>query len=222
MSNHLLIFDCDGVLVDSELISLGLLIDYCAAHGLQLDLKMACACFLGKPVADAAREANRIHGASVPDVDLVEFQREITAQFEKHLRPVNGISDVLSKLTNPKCVASSSNMERIELSLRLTGLESYFDGRLFSTDMVARGKPNPDVFLHAAQEMGFETSSAIVIEDSPAGLQAAKAANMKTIAYAGGNHAAHANLKATLEVLSPDVLIDDMADLSGAIDALSS
>ncbi|MEO9819135.1 MAG: HAD family hydrolase [Paracoccaceae bacterium] len=221
MPDQLLIFDCDGVLVDSELISLGLLIDHCAAHGLRLNLEMACDCFLGKPVATASGEANRIHKTSVPDVDLDAFQQEIIAEFEKHLQPVNGIADALGALSNPKCVASSSNMKRIEMSLNVTGLNSYFDGRLFSTDMVARGKPHPDVFLHAAQEMGFETSAAIVIEDSPAGLQAAKAAQMKTIAYVGGSHASHANLKAMLDALSPDVLIDDMADLSAAIKKLS-
>ncbi|MEP1536378.1 MAG: HAD family hydrolase [Paracoccaceae bacterium] len=221
MPHQLLIFDCDGVLVDSELISLGLLINHCAAHGLRLNLEMACDCFLGKPVATASEEANRIHKASVPDVDLDAFQQEIIAEFQKHLQPVNGIADALGALSNPKCVASSSNMKRIEMSLNVTGLNGYFDGRLFSTDMVARGKPHPDVFLHAAQEMGFETSAAIVIEDSPAGLQAAKAAQMKTIAYVGGSHASHANLKAMLDALSPDVLIDDMADLSAAIKKLS-
>ena len=92
----------------------------------------------------------------------------------------------------------------------------FFNGKLFSADMVARGKPHPDVFLHAASEMGFDPSDALVIEDSPAGLRSAQAAEMKTSAFAGGTHAAHANLKATLETLSPDILIDDMADLPAA------
>ena len=222
MTGSLLIFDCDGVLVDSELISLGLLIEHCEQHGLHLDLAMACECFLGKPVADAAKEANHFHGTSVPDVDLARFQQDILLQFDKNLQPVRGVGAALAKLPHAKCVASSSNMERIKTSLQITCLEPYFDGNLFSTDMVARGKPHPDVFLHAAKEMGFDTSAALVIEDSPAGLTAAKAANMKTIAFAGGTHAAHADLKTTLEALAPDILIEDMADLPAAIAKLSS
>lgn len=217
MSNFLLIFDCDGVLVDSELISLGLLIEHCQEYGLHLDIAMACECFLGKPVSDAAREANRIHGTSVPDVDLAGFQQKILEQFKTKLLPVPGISKALSNLDRPMCVASSSNKERIETSLKVTGLASYFGDRIFSTDMVARGKPHPDVFLHAAKEMGFDSASSLVIEDSPAGLKAAQAAKMKTIAYAGGNHAVHADLKTTLKGFSPDILIDDMAELPAAI-----
>jgi HAD superfamily hydrolase (TIGR01509 family) len=216
-----LIFDCDGVLVDSELISLGLLIEHCADHGLTLDMVGACECFLGKPVADAAKEANRMHKTMVPDVDLAVFQGKVLEQFAATLKPVPGIAEALQKLNFPMCVASSSNMERIETSVRLTGLERFFKGMLFSTDMVARGKPHPDIFLHAAKQMGFDPSAALVIEDSPAGLQAAQAAGMRTIAYTGGNHATHANLKTTLARFSPDALIDDMAKLTDAVEKLS-
>ena len=221
MPDPLLIFDCDGVLVDSELISLGLLMDHCAEHGLSMDLKMACKCFLGKPVADASKEANRTHDTSVPDVDLADFQGKVIEQFKRTLRPVPGIGDALKKLHHSMCVASSSNMERIETSLRLTGLAQFFEDRIFSTDMVARGKPHPDVFLHAALKMGGDPSHALVIEDSPAGLKAAHAAGMRTIAYTGGNHAKHADLKTALARFSPDALIDDMADLPAAIKKLS-
>lgn len=221
MPDPLLIFDCDGVLVDSELISLGLLIDHCADHGFAMDLAMACECFLGKPVSTAASEANRMHKTSIPEFDLAVFQRKILKQFEAELQPTPGIAEALEKLTLPMCVASSSNLDRIKISLRLTGLNGFFKGKLFSTDMVARGKPHPDVFLYAAKEMGGDPATAIVIEDSPAGLTAAKAADMKTIAYAGGNHAGHADLKTVLKTHSPDILIDDMVDLPAAVQALA-
>lgn len=221
MTDHLLIFDCDGVLVDSELISLGLLIDHCADHALPLDLKMACEAFLGKPVGDATKEANRIHGTSIPEVDLYAFQRKVLKQFETDLCPVPKITDALESLKQSKCVASSSNIDRIRASLRITGIERFFESNLFSTDMVARGKPHPDVFLYAATKMGFLPSKSLVIEDSPAGITAAKAADMRTIAFAGGNHAPYADLKRALSALSPDVLIDDMADLPEAIYQLS-
>lgn len=217
MSDYLLIFDCDGVLVDSEPLSLGLLIDHCAQHGLTLDMPQACDAFLGKPVADSANEARRMFDVNVPDVDLAMFQHEILTKFKEELKPTSGIADALKKLQMPMCVASSSNPERIQASLSLTGLSDFFDGKLFSTDTVERGKPHPDVFLHAAKEMGFAPSNSIVIEDSPAGLQAAQAANMKTIAYTGGLHAPHANLAAKLEAFSPDIIINDMAQLGDAI-----
>ena len=222
MPDNLLIFDCDGVLVDSEPLSLGLLIDYCAQYGLALDMPQACDAFLGKPVADSASEARRMFDVNVPDVDLEMFQREILTKFKAELKPTSGVANALAKLQMPKCVASSSNPERIQTSLLLTGLADFFDGKLFSTDMVERGKPHPDVFLHAAKEMGFTSSNSIVIEDSPAGLQAAQAANMKTVAYTGGLHAPHANLAAKLETFSPDIMINDMAQLGDAITKLSS
>ncbi|MEO1749197.1 MAG: HAD family hydrolase [Pseudomonadota bacterium] len=222
MPEELIIFDCDGVLVDSEPLSLGLLIEHCARHGLDLDMVQACDCFLGKPVAVASAEANAAYQASVPDVDLDVFQERILAKFQDELRPVAGVADALSMLDAPKCVASSSNLDRIKRSIELTGVSAFFSGHLFSTDMVARGKPHPDVFLHAAKEMGFEPRQAIVVEDSPAGLRAAKAAKMKTIAFAGGSHAQAADLTSKLSALAPDKLINNMADLPRALSALSA
>lgn len=220
MNSKLLIFDCDGVLVDSELISLGLLIDHCAEHGLTLDIAQACECFLGKPVSQASAEANRIHGTSIPDVDLALFQQRILRKFGEDLQPVPGTLEALEELGAPKCVASSSNPERIAVSIDRTGLARFFQGQLYSTDMVARGKPYPDIFLHAAKAMGFTPSQAIVIEDSPAGLQAAKAAGMATIAFAGGKHAALAGLENRLLSLQPNILIRDMAHLPAAAQTL--
>ena len=222
MPDNLLIFDCDGVLVDSVPISLGLMIERCKAHGVVLDLAMACECCLGKPVAVAAREVNRIHQTSVPDIDLEDFQRKVLRQFELSLKPVPGIAQALEKLKQPKCVASSSAMKRIEKSVEITGLSDFFRENIFSTDMVRCGKPHPDIFLHAAREMGFTPSTALVIEDSPAGLQAAQAANMKTIAYTGGSHAPYADLKTKLAAMSPDILIEHMVDLPAAVDKLTA
>ncbi|MEL6820058.1 MAG: HAD family hydrolase [Pseudomonadota bacterium] len=222
MPDALIIFDCDGVLVDSEPISLGLLIEHCAKYGLELDLFQACDCFLGKPVSVASAEVNETYQTNVPDVELDEFQQQILARFRHELKPVEGVADALSLVDAPKCVASSSNLERIKKSVEFTGLYDFFSKNLFSTDMVARGKPHPDVFLHAADQMGFKPRQSIVVEDSPAGLRAAKAAEMKTIAFTGGSHAEAAGLTSKLGALSPDQLIDNMTDLPRAIAALSA
>ena len=154
-------------------------------------------------------------------MNLAVFQSSILKKFQTELQSVPGIADALNLLAHPKCVASSSNLERIQASLRLTALEPFFQSKLYSTGTVARGKPRPDVLLHAAQDIGVDPSAAIVVEDSPAGLQAAQAANTKTFAYVGGSYAVHADLKETLRTLSTDVLIDDMADPPAAVDRLA-
>lgn len=220
MADNLVIFDCDGVLVDSELISLGLLIEYCAQYNVQLSLEEACNLFLGKPIRDSASEINRIMGTDLPEVDRDIFQKRIFEKFDKELQAVEGVAVALDRLSNRMCVASSSNLSRIKYALEIAGLDQFFGEFLFSTDMVAKGKPHPDVFLHACEMMGVEPCEAIVIEDSPAGLIAAKAACIKTIAFTGGAHAEPAKLAHKLSELSPDIMIDNMSQLSSAIDAL--
>lgn len=221
MTNPLVIFDCDGVLVDSEPISIGLLMSHMAARDIQLTEEQAYRAFLGKPVADAHLHIETMFGTKIDPIDLVDFQVDILRAFREKLRPIEGIKDALDAMSVQKCVASSSNMARISGSLRLTGLADHFGKNLLSTDQVKRGKPHPDVFLHAASVMGVAPEQAIVVEDSPAGLTAARVAGMKTIAFVGGSHAEPANLQAHLDHLEPDIMIDDMAQLPAAITELT-
>ena len=220
MTEKLVIFDCDGVLVDSELISLGLLIEYCSKYDVEVSLEEACEIFLGKPVKDSASEVNLKKGTNVPDVDLNVFQEQILERFDKELNAVEGVYRALEQINNRVCVASSSNLDRIGASLEKTNLSKFFTGSLFSTDMVARGKPHPDVFLFACERMNVHPQDAIVIEDSPAGLMAAKAAGIRTIAFAGGVHAKPAKLVNKLLPRSPDILIHNMMELPPLIDSL--
>ena len=216
--SKLVIFDCDGVLVDSEPISIALMRDHCAAVGVTLTDAQAYAAFLGRPVADAHHAVAQAFGHRMPPIDLAAFQADVLAAFEDRLQPVPGIHQAIAALDAQVCVASSSNLDRIRKSLQLTGLAEMFGDSLFSTDMVARGKPHPDVFLHAAQVMGCPVSDCVVIEDSPAGLTAAKAAGMRSIAFCGGGHAGPAGLADRLGQLIPDILIHSMEQLPQAVE----
>ena len=120
------------------------------------------------------------------------------------------------------CVASSSQLERIRLCLTKTGLIGYFEPNIFSASMVTNGKPAPDLFLHAARTMGYQPRNCIVIEDSPAGIRAAKAAGMTVLAFTGASHAVASNLRPLLESLKPAAIFDDMAQLPGLIAASGS
>jgi HAD superfamily hydrolase (TIGR01509 family) len=220
VTDKLVIFDCDGVLVDSEVISIKLLMLHVATRGVCLSEQQAYRAFLGKPVADAHTYVNEMFGFEIEQVDLVDFQVDILREFRAKLQPVTGLKDALEGIPTAKCVASSSNMARISGSLRLTGLSDFFGQNLFSTDQVKRGKPHPDVFLHAASVMKAEPEQAVVVEDSPAGLMAARAAGMKTIAFVGASHAEPANLREHLAHQKPDIMIDDMAQLPSSISKL--
>src|SRR5690606_30422292 len=124
------------------------------------------------------------------------------------------------RLDGPACVASSSLYERIEVSLKLTGLHERFVPHIYSAAMVPRGKPAPDLFLHAAREMGVQPARCLVIEDSPAGVAAAKAAGMAVIAFTGGGHVGPARLETQLQALAPDAILDDMQMLPNLLRSL--
>src|SRR5690606_31138399 len=135
--------------------------------------------------------------------------------YRRELRPAPFIAETLDRLTVPFCVASSSGPERIRVSLEVTGLLPRFADRIFSAAMVPRGKPAPDLFLHAARELGVPPEQCLVIEDSPAGVRAAQAAGMRVFAYLGGSHVEAAGLAAELAALAPDARLDDMRSLPG-------
>ena len=148
----LVIFDCDGVLVDSEPIALRLLLDTLAAGGVELTPAEADALFLGRSLATTREIVARDYGLTVTDAALDDMRRALYAAFRAELEPIPGIAETLDALPVPYCVASSSQPERVQLSLEVTGLWPRFAGRAFSSTMVARGKPAPDLFLHAARD----------------------------------------------------------------------
>jgi HAD superfamily hydrolase (TIGR01509 family) len=217
MSHPLIIFDCDGVLVDSEPISIAVLREVIEAAGGDVDEATAYDLFLGRSMASISHTLDERFGLSFTEEHLAQIRSLLFARFRAELKAIEGIHDVLAALTQPRCVASSSKPERIRLSLEVTGILELVEPHIYSATMVANGKPAPDLFLHAAREMGAEPARCIVIEDSPAGIVAARRAGMRVFAFAGGSHAGRSGLRAAFAKLEPDRVFDDMRRLPDLI-----
>jgi HAD superfamily hydrolase (TIGR01509 family) len=210
----LIIFDCDGVLIDSELLSCNALIDLLRQHGIDVDLDLVFDRFLGRS-PQAIVEYCTSFERPLPD----DFQRKLSmavrGTFATSLKPVPGAAKVLHGLQTHDCVASSSDLERMEYALRRTGLSSLVQGHLFSAEMVRRSKPAPDLFLHAAAAMGATPGRTPVVEDSVSGVRAGKAAGMTVWGFVGGSHYARRDGRALLVEAGADRVFDRMADFHG-------
>ncbi|MFB9949381.1 HAD family hydrolase [Rhizobium puerariae] len=209
----LVIFDCDGVLVDSEPVSVRVLVDALRRKGLEMDEEEAYRRFLGRSLGTVTRTMREEFGVEADESFLEDMRHDLYDRFRMELQPIRGIAEALDGLGLRRCVASSSQPERIRLSLTLTGLIDKLEPNIFSAAMVARGKPAPDLFLHAASQMGADPESCIVIEDSPAGIEAARRAGMAVFAFVGGSHAVAPGYRERIDALSPEVVFDAMPDL---------
>jgi HAD superfamily hydrolase (TIGR01509 family) len=210
----LIIFDCDGVLVDSERLSVRVDAIFLERLGWPMSDAEIIERFVGRSDADMRAVIEERLGSPIPaDVDR-EFDRLYRETFEAELTPVDGIVEALDAVVAakiPLCVASSGGHAKIRRSLELTGLTSYFGERIFSATDVAHGKPAPDLFLHAASRMGAAPERCAVVEDSVYGVDAAIAAGMQAFAYAGGVTAAD-------RLTRPGVVVfDDMHRLAGLL-----
>lgn len=201
------IFDCDGVLVDSEKIGVHIDRKVLAEVGLNFTVEEVVANFMGKSDKYFIETVESMIGRPVPNNWLEEISRRYQEAFENELTPVPGIVAALDELELPHCVASSGSHEKMRFTLGKTGLLERFENKLFSSTQVERGKPHPDLFLFAAKKMGWEPERCLVVEDSHAGVEAGLAAGMKVAAYAGGflkhDDRSHQNL----------VVIQEMAEL---------
>jgi HAD superfamily hydrolase (TIGR01509 family) len=184
----LLIFDCDGVLIDSESIVCRAEVEALAEVGYEIELERFMERFIGKAARDSHAIIEAELGRPLPPDFITEAARRVAAAFAQELKPVAGVTDALARLTAPKCVASSSLPERLSYTLGLSGLDRWFGTDIFSASMVARGKPAPDLFLHAAAAMRASPARCLVVEDSAAGIAAAKAAGMTAFGFAGASH----------------------------------
>jgi len=181
---QLVIFDCDGVLVDSEPVSNRIFADALQEIGLPMDYEQVCREFIGLSMASCVHIIEERLERPVPAGFVDRLQARTFAAFERELHPVAGVAAALDRIDVPVCVASSGEHEKMRLTLGLTGLLQRFEGRLFSATEVERGKPFPDLFLHVARRMRAEPAYCAVIEDSVHGVHAACAAEMAAFGYA--------------------------------------
>ena len=183
MFPELIIFDCDGVLVDSELITNRVFAQMLAGIGLPVTVDFLFANFVGRSMQHCWQEIGRMLGHEVPAAFRDEFQLRSLAALRAQVRAVPGVEAVLAALSVPCCVASSGSHEKMATTLGATGLLPRFRNRMFSATEVANGKPAPDIFLYAAAKCGVEPARCAVIEDSPAGVRAGVTAGMRVYGY---------------------------------------
>jgi HAD superfamily hydrolase (TIGR01509 family) len=190
---RLVIFDCDGVLVDSESISNGVLARLLTAQGLPTTLAEARRDYQGLLLGDVVRGAQMRLGHPLPEDWLESYERERGEAFRRELEPVPGAAEAVELISAAGigvCVASQGKLEKTRLSLELTGLGHLFRAEaVFSAEAVARGKPHPDLFLHAAAVMGASPRECVVVEDTPSGVVAAVCAGMRVFGYVADSDA---------------------------------
>lgn len=201
----LVIFDCDGVLVDSERLAVRTEAEILSTLGWPLTEQDVIERFVGRSAAHMHREIERHLGRRI-DWDA-EFECRYREVFERELAVVPGIVEALDAITVPTCVASSGSHDKLRFTLGTTGLLDRFEGRIFSADEVVHGKPAPDVFLLAAERLGASPGRCAVVEDSVPGVTAGLSAGMAVLAFAGGVTGAEAL------AIDGSVVFDDMADL---------
>jgi HAD superfamily hydrolase (TIGR01509 family) len=211
----LVIFDCDGVLVDSEVLSCQCLVELLRRHAVALDLETAFTDFLGRRSAAIVDHFLRL-GHRLPAGFGGELQAAIREAFARSLTATPDVEKLLRGLDIAYCLASSSDLERIDFSLAVTGLRGLFEGRVFSAEMVPEGKPAPDLFLYAAARMGARPERTLVIEDSISGVQAAQAAGMRVWGFVGGSHYRFRNGRALLMAAGADRVFERMLDFGQA------
>ena len=214
MSITAVIFDCDGVLVDSEMLSAGVLQDMMAEIGMPMSDEIFRDVFLGRSFANAAARAETVLGIELPSSFESQYRDRLFAALSESLRPMAGVVEVLSSMRVPFCLATSSTPRRLALSLKVTGLGQFFEDNKFTASEVQHGKPAPDLCFYAAEKMNVPQKTCLVIEDSEMGILAAKAAGMEVWHFAGGSH-----VKAGYrlpEALSIAKVIPDMPSLLNA------
>jgi HAD superfamily hydrolase (TIGR01509 family) len=215
--NVVLIFDCDGVLIDSEGIGARIELEALQGLGCRLTFEEYLEAALGRTEEEAVwRELASLSGIELPADFAVQTQRIVADAFVRELHAIPGVERVLERLSCPLCVASGSRPERLRRNLCLTRLDRFFGENIFSAAQVPRGKPHPDLFLFAAKQMGVRPESCLVVEDSPAGVQGARAAGMRVFGFTGGSHS-FPGLTSRLLETGVERVFDRMEQLPGLL-----
>lgn len=212
----MVIFDCNGVLVDSEPIISAALAEALRGAGISITAEAATQYFSGRRASDIFAEVEAKTGRRLP----LNFSSSVAYATMNHLRAslraTPHATYALSWLRGPKCVVSASSLERIKLCLDVTDLRRYFGDHLFSSNDLTAQATKADLFLHAARSVGIAVPDCIVVEDHPEGIAAACAAGMKAIGYTGGSHAG-AGLESALMQAGAETVIHDMRALKGIV-----
>ncbi len=212
----MVIFDCNGVLVDSEPLSTAIVSQEFMRAGFGLTPDVVARYFTGRRQADMFAEVEIAAGRKLPKDFAATVANATLRKFRVELRATAHAAHALSWLRGPKCVASSSTLDRMRVSLESTDLIRFFEPNLFSAGDVPNGKPAPDLFLHAAAKMRVNPADCLVVEDSPAGVAAGVAAGMTVIGFVGGSHAG-AGLGKYLAAAGARAVISDMRALKGTV-----
>jgi D-ribulokinase len=216
---ELVIFDCDGVLVDSEVIALGVMRRRLGEAGFRLTDQETRERFLGRRLDSSLSGIETELGRPLPETFRADFSREIVSAFARELKGIEGVREAVEGLRARVCVASSSGHKRLRLSLRVVGYETMFAPNIFSAADVPEGKPSPDLFLHAARAMGVAPRDCLVIEDSVAGVVAGRAAGMAVFGFVGASHFLALDDGAQLTAAGAELLFDTMALLPDLVAA---
>ena len=216
MTQDLIIFDCDGVLIDSEVLACRIDAEVFTAGGFPITEEEIARRFVGRSAAQMFAEIEAGFGRPLPVSLRAEVKERLNAALASEVEAMPGVHVLLDRLTLPACVASSSDPARLEVSLGRAGLYDRFHPHIYSAVQVEHGKPAPDLFLYAAESLGAAVESCVVIEDSPAGVAAGIAAGMTVIGFTGGGHCGpdHA---ATLRAAGAGEVVQSMADLQGLL-----
>ena len=209
----LVIFDCDGVLVDSETIASRIFAECLGQAGIALTVEDAMKFGVGKSAVTLASAVASEFGRELPAGFIEGMRAQIMDAFTRELKPVDGVGRLLGALKLPRCVASNSHIDRVRHALVTTGLLPHFGPHIYTAAMVARAKPAPDLFLHAAAQIGADPRQCLVVEDSLSGVSAALAAEMTVVGFAGGSHCRPGHSEAMLDAGCARVFVR-MAELA--------
>ncbi|NEW91681.1 HAD family hydrolase [Rhodopseudomonas sp. BR0M22] len=219
MTFDLVIFDCDGVLVDSEVISCRVHAETLTRYGYPITTEQVAARFLGRSGREARREIEAEIGRRFADDLEAHLLDELLRAFTQTLQPIPYVTAALDALTLPFCVASSGTLDRIRVALTQAGLHARFAPHLFSAEQVAHGKPAPDLFLYAAAQMRAAPERCVVVEDSVPGVLGAKVAGMTVLGFSGGSHCTAATAAALVSA-GADRSFADMRQLTKIIEEI--
>lgn len=219
MSHELLIFDCDGVLIDSEPVASRVLWQSLTRAGVVISQRDVHERFTGSSESEARRICVEELGVGEPDTVFADVRSNLYSEFRRSLRPMAGMEDFVATLDCAKCIGSNSSVERLEESLKLFGLWDAFAPNIFSAEMVARGKPAPDLFYFCAAKLGVEPRSSIVVDDSAHGVVGAVAAGMTAIGFVDPSDPRRDRRKLLLDAGASDVATgtDELAVLIASI-----